>query len=321
MDAPRLLHYCWFGKHAKPPDVVRCQASWARHLGGYELLEWNESNSPLDREYLKAAYARGLWSKVSNLVRLEALWRYGGIYLDTDIEVLKTFDDLLGEGCVVGFQHEHHDRDWVNNAVLIAKPGHPFLKDCIDLTLDHFNRTGEFLRSPTVTTTVLKERGLARYGTQRVKDVLVLEADYFYPVPYWQTHDALKPATRSYCTHHWHFSWKDRAGGTKTATPKPAPSRLKRLKRAFSGALLNLAFLRQGRAAAPARRALETVFALFRRPFRPRPERPVRRHAPPARAHLTADTQAARDLRTGAASVDRLDHQAQVHILHQHRLR
>jgi mannosyltransferase OCH1-like enzyme len=166
MNSKKILHYCWFGKGAKPPDVLRCQASWSRYLDGYEIREWNEGNCSLENGYLKAAYERGLWSKVSNLIRLQVLWQHGGIYLDTDIEVLRDFDDLLGEGCVVGFQQEKHDTDWANNAVIVARAGHPFLKDCIDLTLEHFEKTGEFLRSPIVTTAVLKEWGLVKYGSQ-----------------------------------------------------------------------------------------------------------------------------------------------------------
>jgi len=264
----KLVHYCWFGGSAKPPAVIRCLESWARHLPGYEIREWNESNCSLESSYLKTAYERGLWSKVSNLIRLQALLQHGGIYLDTDIEVFRAFDDLLEEECVVGFQHEQHERDWVNNAVIVSRPHHPFLKACIELTLDHFETTGEFLRSPSVTTAVLKEWGLVKYGTQRVKDVLVLETGSFYPVSYREAQDPVKVSASSYCTHHWHFTWKGNAAGKPDQRmERGVASAVRSLTRHVSGALVNVIFLEKGESAPLFRRCLETSLAMFRRPL------------------------------------------------------
>jgi mannosyltransferase OCH1-like enzyme len=88
---PRTIHYCWFGGAAKSDLNERCVDSWRRVLPGYTLKEWNESNVPLDVPYARAVYARGLWSKLSNYVRLRALYEEGGVYFDTDVEVLKDF--------------------------------------------------------------------------------------------------------------------------------------------------------------------------------------------------------------------------------------
>src|SRR5690606_1397518 len=164
MTIPPVVLSCWFGGAPNPPEVPRCLAWCRRAPPDAELAEWAGATIPTGGPYLEAALGRGLWSKASDLVRLQVLRDHGGIYLDTDVEVVRPFGRLLEEACVVGFQQRENTSDWVNNAVLLAAPGHPFLSACIDLTRDHFERTGEFLRSPQVTTTVLKDAGLHRYG-------------------------------------------------------------------------------------------------------------------------------------------------------------
>ncbi len=101
---PKIIHYCWFGNNPLSDLNKRCIDSWRRLLPDYTIKEWNEHNSPLDNDYCRAACERGLWSKVANYVRLHALSTEGGIYFDTDVEVFKNFDPLLGHRCFVGFQ-------------------------------------------------------------------------------------------------------------------------------------------------------------------------------------------------------------------------
>jgi|GEM_PF-133167 len=227
MTIPSVVHYCWFGGASKPPEVRRCIESWRRVLPDCELVEWNESNIPTGDPYIEAALARGLWSKASNLVRLQVLREHGGIYLDTDVEVVRPFGKLLEEACVVGFQQRENTSDWVNNAVLLSVPGHPFLDACIDLTRDHFERTGEFLRSPQVTTTVLKDAGLYRYGDQYVEGVRVVPQDFFYPHAWNETFDPGRLTENTRCIHHWNYSWRDPGTAPNGAGRAAAVARLK----------------------------------------------------------------------------------------------
>jgi mannosyltransferase OCH1-like enzyme len=173
----------------------------------YRIKEWNETNSPLDNAYSQRAYAKELWAKLSNHVRLHALYTEGGMYLDTDVEVIKSFAPLLHHKCFVGFQVEEEQVDWVNNAVLGAQPGHLFLKRCMELTQELFADTGEFYRSPRVTTTILKEMGLSEYGLQEIKEVTVYPAEYFCPYPWFGkfSPDCIKDNT--YSIHYWEGSW------------------------------------------------------------------------------------------------------------------
>jgi mannosyltransferase OCH1-like enzyme len=224
---PKIIHYCWFGQAPKSELNKRCLDSWQRVMPDYQIKEWNETNSPLDSSYSQAAHARGLWSKLSNLVRLQALYAEGGIYLDTDVEAIKNFSPLLDDKCFVGFQQEEENVDWVNNAVAGAEPGHPFLKKGMNLTEEAFAERGEFILSPVVTTTVLKQMGLSGYRKQEVGDVIVYPVEYFYPYPWYGkfSPDCIKENT--YCVHYWEGTW------LKRETPKAPPPLgiMKRIKR------------------------------------------------------------------------------------------
>ena len=185
----------------------RCMDSWRRVLPDYQIKEWNETNCLLDTVYSQRAYAKGFWSKLSNLVRFQALHTEGGIYLDTDVEVIKSFAPLLHHKCFVGFQMEEEQVDWVNTAVLGAQPGHQFLKRGMELTRELFAETGEFYRSPKVITMLLKEMGLKEYGLQEIEGVTVYPVEYFYPYPWTSkfSPDCIKENT--YCIHHWEGTW------------------------------------------------------------------------------------------------------------------
>jgi mannosyltransferase OCH1-like enzyme len=227
---PKTIHYCWFGKAPKSELNKRCIDSWRRVMPDYQIKEWNETNTPLDNLYSQGAYANKLWSKLSNLVRLQTLYNEGGIYLDTDVEVLKNFSPLLHHKCFLGFQMEEEQVDWVNNAILGAQPGHHFLRRCMNMTLNRFEDEGEFCRSPMVTTTVLKELGLGTYGLQELSEVMVYPAEYFYPYPWFGkfARDCIKENT--YCVHYWEGTWLRK----KNSRVLPPQRIIKRIVRAFT---------------------------------------------------------------------------------------
>ena len=203
-------------------------ASWRRVLPDYQVQEWNEANSPLEaNSYTRVAYKQKLWSRLSNYVRLHALYREGGIYLDTDVEVVRSFTPLLAQSCFLGFQQEEEQLDWVNGAVLGAEAGHPFIKRCMELTVQRFDMEGEFYRGPTIITTVLKEMGLDAYGLQELDGVTICPAEYFYPYPWFGqfSPDCVKPST--YCVHYWAASWLKQER-RRFSSPRQIISRMKR---------------------------------------------------------------------------------------------
>lgn len=204
---PKTIHYCWFGKGTKSDLNMRCIDSWRRVMPDYQIKEWNETNSPLDGAYSQKAFAKGFWSKLSNLVRLHAVYTEGGIYLDTDVEVLKTFTPLTRHKCFLGFQVKDEQVDWVANGTLGAEAGHHFLKRTMELTEGRFAATGKFYRAPALTTMLLKEMGLREYGLQEIEEVTVYPLEYFYPFPWTSkfSPDCVKENT--YSIHYWEGSW------------------------------------------------------------------------------------------------------------------
>ena len=103
---PKIIHYCWFGKGAMPELVERCTASWHTHMPDWEFKAWNEDNFDINTapRYVQEAYAAKKYAFVSDYVRLWALEREGGVYLDTDVEVLRSFEPLLSDIAFVGLE-------------------------------------------------------------------------------------------------------------------------------------------------------------------------------------------------------------------------
>ena len=96
---PNIIHYCWFGGRPLPKSALRCIASWKKWLPGYEIREWNEDNFDVNAHpYTREAYAAGKFAYVSDFARYKILEEYGGLYFDTDVEVIASLDDLLEKG-------------------------------------------------------------------------------------------------------------------------------------------------------------------------------------------------------------------------------
>ena len=204
---PKKIHYCWFG--GKPPSelMAKCLASWRTHLPAYEIKKWDETNSPMRFEYLEMAARNQKWSNMSNFVRLFSLFAEGGIYLDTDVEVVKPLDGLLGAPAFLGCEVKDPR---VNTAVLGSERGHPFLLRTLSRLIANFNGTEYSNESgPNLATSVLFDCGLRDYSEspQLFGEVLVYPTRFFYPYYFGEKFhpDCITPET---CTiHHWAKQW------------------------------------------------------------------------------------------------------------------
>ena len=102
---PKVIHYCWFGGNPLPEDAKKCLASWKKHCPEYEIIEWNESNFDVNSNcYIKEAYEAKKYAFVTDYVRLFVMYEYGGIYMDTDVELVKNLDDFLKNRAFSGFE-------------------------------------------------------------------------------------------------------------------------------------------------------------------------------------------------------------------------
>lgn len=213
---PRIIHYCWFGRNPLPPLAVKCIASWKKYLPGYEIKEWNEDNFDVNIiPYTQEAYAAKKYAFVSDYARFWILYYYGGLYFDTDVEVIKPLDDIIEKGAFMGLERDYDKRATVQSAVapglgLGCNPGLGQYKRILDVYANlHFLKGDGSLNLKTVvayTTEILLQDGLEnKPGIQRVGDIYIYPSEYFCPINI--TTKRLHITTNTRTIHHYAASW------------------------------------------------------------------------------------------------------------------
>lgn len=232
---PKLIHYCWFGPSPLPADSQQFIEGWRKLHPEFEFKYWNEKNIP-DFPNVKRNLENGQYAFASDYIRLWALKEYGGIYLDTDFEVLKPLDSLCGLNCFVAFQYKKKNKYWVTNAIMGSFPDHPFILDCIK-TMDDWDQHNpeQSLISPELTTKILTSYGLIYYGHQTIKDVTILVKEVFYPLSFREflNHQPLNIGPKTLAVHHFHGSWLDKDRAKKTQSTNLLKRIFRRLKKFF----------------------------------------------------------------------------------------
>lgn len=212
---PKKIHFCWYGKGKYNKTIEKCIASWKEVLPDYEIKKWDETNTPFKKlPFLKLLYKQKKWSFITDYMRLFALYFEGGIYLDTDIEILKRFDELHNEKAFTGFQTNFEDSpNPVAAGIIGAEKGNQFILDCIKETERKQRLQFNGMGGPPILSKVLKEYGLSVYKKQLIKDVLILPKTYFYPFYLGEkfTQECVKPET--ICIHWWEDSWGNKKKG------------------------------------------------------------------------------------------------------------
>jgi len=209
MSIPKIIHYCWFGGKPKPPLAEKCIASWKKHCPDYEIMEWNEGNFDVSTAplYVRQAYEAGRWAFVTDYVRLVALVNQGGVYMDTDVEVVKPLDPYLKHTAFAGFE----SMDRVQTGLLACSPGFPLFRDFLAYYDDAVfllpDGTQDTTTNVEVLTRLCAQRGLQFDDRlQTVEGLTVYPREYFCPVDY--DTEKLK-RTRKTVTIHWFSgSWQ-----------------------------------------------------------------------------------------------------------------
>lgn len=200
---PKVIHYVWVGDSPLTPLAQKCLKSWQEYLPDYEFRFWNESNIPMDNEFVKTMYERKRWAFVADYVRFWALQNEGGIYLDADTEVLKCFDDLLTHSAFFG-----QTKDGMTAAGVIgAVPNHPVIAKILSVYDDYFSVPQE-RTSPQIVTAVLEENSFP--------DVKVYDYRYFNPCDDGEKCTPEK-LSLAYTNNHWAESWVSFAPARKLA--------------------------------------------------------------------------------------------------------
>jgi hypothetical protein len=237
---PKKLHYVWVGGPL-PQEVTRYLDSWQRFSPDYELIHWGEHNidPSLGDGFIERALRERKWAKVADAVRLWAVQEHGGIYFDTDVEVIRPLDSLLTHRCFFGFQLKHDDADWVCNAAFGAEPGHWFIRKALDRVLriqpSHFGIERPTQFGPKLITRLLREEGLDRYSEDgvMVKDVVVLPTDVFYPFTWEEEFTPACITPRTLAVHFWEKNWKSSVSPLARMASRVSTVGRKVLKRAL----------------------------------------------------------------------------------------
>ena len=188
---PKKIHYCWFGRNPLPDSAKKCIASWRKFLPEYEIIEWNEDNFDVNSiPYTAQAYEAKKYAFVSDYARFKILYEHGGLYFDTDVEVIRPMDDIIANGPFMGFEIDPN-KNCPNGAVapglgLGAVAGMVIYGQIIK-AYDGFrfiDENGNLNQTTVVsyTTDILKRAGLsAQPGIQTFSGLTVYPKDYFNP--------------------------------------------------------------------------------------------------------------------------------------------
>ena len=197
---PKIIHYCWFGPNKKSPEFEKYLTSWKQNLPDYEIIEWNESNFDYNRYlYSREAFRMSCYAHVSDVCRIHVLHEIGGIYLDTDVEVLKSFDNFLKFDSFVGTEFKY-----IGTGDIASKPGMKWLKSFLEYYADrHFiNRFGHPRRRPNtkiLTTTILPRLDANTWPA-------IFPKDYFCGKDWTTGQSIITENTVS--LHHYEASWR-----------------------------------------------------------------------------------------------------------------
>ena len=205
---PRKIHSFWFSGDEKPDSYQRCLDTWYETLSDYEIIEWNQNNYDCHKHpFLKKAIEVGAWAFASDYARLDVLNTYGGIYLDMDVEVFKTFDSLLCNEGILAYSNNIQ----VDLAVMGSKKNNPLLQEMLHLydkcdipaTREEFSAFFQ----PSFVKPVLYKKGVKMDGSlQQIEGATIFPKEFFMP----QDHVLFFPYERkeyTFCNHLDNFGW------------------------------------------------------------------------------------------------------------------
>lgn len=231
---PKKIHYCWVGGAPLPESAKKCIKSWKKYCPDYEIIEWNEQNYDFTSvPYMKEAYEAKKWGFVPDYARLDIVYTHGGIYLDTDVEIVRSFDPLLELPAFAGFQ----DEEQINfGQGFGAEAGNPVIKALMDSYLDKrflgSDGTPDLTPSPRLNTDTLTEafglRPEACY--QELPGMTIYPPEYFCPKSF--ADGVLRKTKNTYSIHHFDASWfGDETKAQLLASWKHKQKRIKKLRR------------------------------------------------------------------------------------------
>lgn len=213
---PKIIHYCWFGRNPLPELAQKCIASWRKYLPDYEIKEWNEDNFDVNMiPYTAEAYKAKKYAFVSDYARFWILYKYGGLYFDTDVEVIKPMDDIIARGPFMGCENEAGKgatKLGVNPGLgLGTNPGLGLYKEILDYYITitfslEAIKNFEMETVVTITSRIIASKGIDKIESiQNVGGVFLYPPEYFCPLDY--ATGKLMITAKTVSIHHYNASW------------------------------------------------------------------------------------------------------------------
>lgn len=218
---PKVIHYCWFGRNPLPELAVKCIASWKKYLPDYEIKEWNEDNFDVNIvPYTSEAYVAKKYAFVSDYARFWILYHHGGLYFDTDVEVVAPIDDIIARGSFMGCEREATGATVSAVAPGLGLGANPGLGLYADLLAKyskiHFIAADGTFNQTTIveyTSDLLSQKGLkAVSGIQLVDGIYIYPKEYFCPLG---LDGVMRITSNTRSIHHYMASWSDKRNPIK----------------------------------------------------------------------------------------------------------
>lgn len=202
---PKIIHYCWFGRGEKPTKVQKCIESWKKFCPDYEIIEWNEDNFDIHKNgYTEYCYQNKKYAFLSDYVRLLVVEEYGGVYFDTDVEVVRPIDELLSHQAFFGFENEQ----FVASGLGFGAEAHaPTIKAMVHEYDPLLSGENGVQGCPLLNTQALIPFGLQQNGTkQEVAGAVIYPTEYFNP--YDSATGRLNKTDNTYTIHWYSAFWQ-----------------------------------------------------------------------------------------------------------------
>lgn len=204
---PKVIHYCWFGGKALPEKAQKCIASWKKYCPDYQIIQWDETNFDVNRTaYTAYCYQNKKYAFLSDYVRLLLVYENGGLYFDTDVELLRSPDALLGQGAFFGFENDQFVATGLGFGAIAGHASVKAMLDLYDRMVPASDGSFELIVCPALNTQALLPFGLKQNGScQTFQDITVYSAEYFNP--YDDATGRLMKTGRTVSVHWYSKSW------------------------------------------------------------------------------------------------------------------
>ncbi|MBR3358759.1 MAG: glycosyl transferase [Solobacterium sp.] len=225
---PKIIHYCWFGHGEMNKKAQKCIESWKKYCPDYQIIEWNEENVDVyQNDYTTYLYNEKKYAFLSDYVRLQKVYEYGGLYFDVDVEAVRSFDDLLKEPAFFGFE----TNEYVNTGMGFgAEKGNKAVYEMLREYDTYLDGRHGYKGCPKLNTAALIRMGLKCDGSmQRKEDYVVFPAEYFNP--YDDPTGTLSITENTYSIHWYAKSWMPKSKRMRSVLTKPLHKIMKSRKK------------------------------------------------------------------------------------------